>query len=411
MRIALGRLAGTLSNPNFRRYSGAQFLHGAGMWAHHLAEVWLVYEITGSAFAVGLTVAVRSGLAVVLAPLAGTLADRKDRRSLLASTQAAKALTAGGLAIVALAMGDDLPLAVLFGAVGVLGVVGAIDTPLRRAFVRDVVIADGVDRAARLHTSVMSTGRFLGSGAAWLFLSLAVPWACFAVNGAFSLLAATLVLRVVPTTATTSAEARAAGGPVLDYLLRTPAVTIPLGLLCSFTLFGWNLAVLLPVVADKQLAGGAGTFAILAQVMAVGSLIGSVMMAASRLEGVRSLAILLAVFSAAMVPLAAVNHLLAGVAVIFVVGTFGGGYLSLSNASVQTAADPRLQGRVSAVYGVVFVGARAVGGPILGWLVDAFGSRVALIAVGIFTAACASLGLLTATHSRLSPTSRDPSSP
>ena len=165
---------------------------------------------------------------------------------------------------------------------------------------------------------------------------------------------------------------------MLGYLLRTPAVTIPMALLCSFTLFGWNLAVLLPVVADKQLASGAGTFAVLAQVMAIGSLIGSVMMAASKLEGARSLAILLAVFSAAMVPLAAVNHLLAGVAVIFVVGTFGGGFLSLSNGSVQTAADPRLQGRVSAAYGVVFVGARAVGGPILGWMVDAFGSRTAL---------------------------------
>ncbi len=389
MRLALGRLAGTLRNPNFRRYAGAQFLHGAGMWAHHLAEVWLVYEITGSALAVGLTVAVRSGLAVVLSPLAGALADRKDRRVLLASTQASKSVVAGMLAVAALAMGEDLPLAVLFAAVTLLGAIGAVDTPLRRAFVRDVVIADGVDRAARLHTSVMSVGRFLGSGAAWLFLSLAMSWACFAVNGATSLLASLLVLRVVPTTGATSAEARAAGGRVFEYLMRTPAVTIPMGLLCSFTLFGWNLAVLLPVVADDQLASGAGTFAILAQVMAVGSLIGSVMIAASRLEGVRSLAVLLAVFSAAVLPLAAVNHLVAGMAAIFVVGVIGGGYLSLSNGSVQSAADPRLQGRVSAVYGVVFVGARAVGGPILGWLVDAFGSRVALVTVGSFTAACA----------------------
>ncbi len=402
MRLALGQLAETLRNPNFRRYASAQFLHGAGMWAHHLAEVWLVYELTGKALAVGLTVAVRSGLAVVLAPLAGTLADRMDRRMLLASTQASKAVVASGLAVVALTMGEDLPLAVLFGAITVLGVIGALDTPLRRAFVRDVVVADGVDRAARLHTSVMSVGRFLGSGAAWLFLSLALPWACFAVNGTTSLLASMLVLRVVPTTATVSAEARAAGGRVLGYLMRTPTVTIPLALLCSFTLFGWNLAVLLPVIADKQLESGAGTFAILAQVMAVGSLIGSVMMAASKLEGVRSLAILLAVFSATMVPLAVVNHLIAGIAVIFVVGTFGGGYLSLSNGSVQTAADPRLQGRVSAVYGVVFVGARAVGGPILGWMVDAFGSRTALVTVGAVTAACAGLGLLAATRSRLS---------
>ena len=215
-------------------------------------------RITGSAFVVGLTIAVRSGSAVVLAPVAGTLADRMDRRRLLASTQAAKALVAGTLALLALAMREDLPLAVLFGAVAVLGVIGAIDTPLRRAFVRDVVMADRIDRAARLHTSVMSVGRFLGSGAAWLFLSLSAAWACFAVNGATSLLASMLVLRVVPTTAAVSKDARATGGRVLGYLLRTPAVTIPMALLCSFTLFGWNLAVLLPVIADKQLGERGG---------------------------------------------------------------------------------------------------------------------------------------------------------
>ncbi len=407
VRTALGRLADTLGNPNFRRYASAQFLHGAGMWAHHLAEVWLVYEITESAFVVGLTIAVRSGSAVVLAPVAGTLADRMDRRRLLASTQAAKALVAGTLALLALAMREDLPLAVLFGAVAVLGVIGAIDTPLRRAFVRDVVMADRIDRAARLHTSVMSVGRFLGSGAAWLFLSLSAAWACFAVNGATSLLASMLVLRVVPTTAAVSKDARATGGRVLGYLLRTPAVTIPMALLCSFTLFGWNLAVLLPVIADKQLESGAGTFAILAQVMAVGSLIGSVMMAASRLEGARSLALLLAVFSATLVTLSAVNVLVAGIVAIFVVGIFGGGFLSLSNGSVQSAADPRLQGRVSAAYGVVFVGARAVGGPILGWLVDDFGSRTALVTVGVVTAACALLGLLAAGRSRLGAAGRE----
>ncbi len=402
MRSALGRLASTLGNPNFRRYAGAQFLHAAGMWAHRAAELWLVYVITGSALWVGISTAVRSGLAVVLSPVAGTLADRFDRRRMLASTQFAKAIVASGLAMVTIAMGEDVPLGLLFGAITVLGVIGALDTPLRRAFVRDVVTADGINRAARLHTSVMSTGRFLGGGLAALFLYLASPWACFAANGAVSLAASMLVLRVVPTTATVSAEARAAGGRVLDYLRRTPAVTIPMVLLCSFTLFGWNLEVLLPVLADKQLEGGGATFGILVLAMSIGSLIGSVIMAASRREGLASLTFLLAIFGAAVVPLAVIHQLALGMAVIFVVGVIGGGFLSLSNASVQTAADPRLQGRVSAVYGVVFVGARAVGGPILGWMVDAFGSRAALIAVGVGTTAFALLGMLAVRRSRLS---------
>ena len=55
---------------------------------------------------------------------------------------------------------------------------------------------------------------------------------------------------------------------------------------------------------------------------------------------------------------------------------------------------------VAAVYGVVFVGARAVGGPILGWMVDAFGSRTALVAVGVGTAAFSLLGSVAVSRSR-----------
>ena len=139
MTRARPRLADTLSNHNFRLYASAQFLHAAGMWAHRIAELWLVYEITDSALAVGIATSARAGASIVLAPVAGTLADRVDRRLLLSSTQFAKALTAGGLAAAAVAMGEDIPLGLLYGAIMVLGVVGAIDTPLRRAFVRDVV--------------------------------------------------------------------------------------------------------------------------------------------------------------------------------------------------------------------------------------------------------------------------------
>ena len=116
-------------------------------------------------------------------------------------------------------------------------------------------------------------------------------------------------------------------------------------------------------------------------------------------EGLGSLAALLVVFGAAIVPLAAVQNIPVALVAFFVVGACGGGFLSLANSSVQTAADPRLQGRVAATYGVVFVGSRAVGGPLLGWMVDALGSRTALVAVGIGTAACALLSSL-AIHRR-----------
>ncbi len=391
------KLADTLGNHDFRLYAGAQFLHATGMWVHRVAELWLVYQITGSTLAVGVATAARAGSSIVLAPLAGTLADRVDRRVLLASTQFTKALTAAGLAVVTVSMGTEVPLVLLYGVIMTLGVIGAIDTPLRRAFVRDVVTAEGLDGAARLHTSVMSAGRIVGSGLAALALS--APWACFAGNGVASLTASVLVLRVRPTTSVSPA-ARAAGGRLFGYLRRSPTVTIPMALLCCFALFGWNLEVLVPVLVDEQLGTGPAAFGMLVMVMSLGSLVGSVAVASRDSAGLGRLVALLAVFGAAIVALAAVQHVADALVAFFLVGACGGGFLSLANSSVQTAADPRLQGRVAAVYGVVFVGSRALGGPLLGWMVDTIGSRAALAAVGLGTVGFAALGVVVVRRAR-----------
>ncbi len=388
------RLVQTLGDPNFRRYAGAQVLHGTGMWVHRIAELWVVYEITGSALAVGIATSARAGSSVFLAPLAGMLADRLDRRRLLATTQFSKAAVAGLLGVVAAQSRGGVALWFLLSTIAVLGVIGAIDTPLRRAFVRDVVTVDGLERAARLHTSVMSVGRLVGGSLAAALLAVSASWLCFCINSVASVAAAILVLRVVPTTSAVTAAARAAGGSLLAYLRRAPEVTMPLALLGCFTLFGWNLEVLIPVLIDEQLSSGPAMFGLLVLVLSLGSLAGSVLMASSARSGLGSLAGLLAVFGVVLLPVAAVSSVVLALLAFAFAGAIGGGFLSLANASVQTAADPRLQGRVAATYGVVFVGARAVGGPILGWLADSFGSRNALVIVGLGTAACALVVLL-----------------
>ncbi len=394
-RAGLSRLGDTLAIGNFRCYAGAQLLHGLGMWAHRIAELWLVYEITGTALSVGFAAAARTGSSIVLAPVAGKLADsRADRRLLLAGTQFAKAVIAGGLAVGAFAMGVGVPLWLLYAAIMALGVIGAIDMPLRRAFVRDVVTADQLDGAARLHTPVMAVGRISGGSLSALLLGFSVPWACFAANAISALGATLLVLRVVPTTVAVSPAARAAGGRLVGYLRRTPAVTIPLALLCCFSLFGWNVEVLIPVLVDEQLGSGPAMFGLLVSAMSVGSLCGSVLAASRARQGLGTVAALLAAFGAALVPLAAVGNIAAGLAAFWLAGACGGGFLSLVNSAVQTAADPRLQGRVVAVYGVVFVGSRAVGGPLLGWMADTAGSRTALAAVGLGTVTLATFGAL-----------------
>ena len=49
------------------------------------------------------------------------------------------------------------------------------------------------------------------------------------------------------------------------------------------------------------------------------------------------------------------------------------------NSSLQLAVEPEMRGRVMALYSVVFLGSTPIGGPLAGWLSEAYDPRVALL--------------------------------
>ncbi len=80
---------------NFRLYTAGQSVTNTGTWMQSIAQDWLVLELTGSAAAVGLTMALQFLPMLLLGVYGGTLADRFDKRSLLVVTQSVNgALTA-----------------------------------------------------------------------------------------------------------------------------------------------------------------------------------------------------------------------------------------------------------------------------------------------------------------------------
>ena len=192
---ALRSLTEALRSRSFRRYSGLLILQGAGKSAQEIAVLWLVYKITGTALSVGFAVAVGAGSQAALSPLAGVLIDRVNRRRLLVGVQGTKAVIVGGLAAVVFAEGSGASLWLLYAVITTLGMILAIDKPLRKAFVRDVVSAGGLESATRLFTPLSTVGRIAGSALAALMLTLSMPWACFALNSAAAATTTLLVLK------------------------------------------------------------------------------------------------------------------------------------------------------------------------------------------------------------------------
>ena len=379
---ALKSLAAAWSSRYFRRYSGALFLQGAGRWAHEVALLWLVFEITGSALSVGFATAAGTGAQAVLAPAAGLLIDRVNRRMLLAAVDGAKTVIVGGLAVAVLSAGSTPPLWLLYVVVALLGMISALEKPLRKAFVRDVVSAGGLESATRLFTPVATVGRIAGSLFGALMLTISAAWGCFALNSAAAATTMLLVLSMPPSVGTITEMQRRATGYLWDYLKITPSVTVPLLLLVCFSLLAYNIPVTAQLFAETQLSAGPGVFGMLLSALSIGRLCGSVAAVGFGHSRPRTTALLLAAVGVTLTPMAVVGDVYVGLAAFWVVGVALGAFHSIANSAVQVAVDPRLQGRMLVVYGIITSWFRTGGAVLMGALADTLGTRATLTGAG-----------------------------
>ena len=109
-----------------------------------VAEQWLVYRLTGSVLMLGLVGFLGQIPTFVLAPFAGVVADRHDRRKLLLVIQAFAMFQA--IALSALVLSHTIQIWHIMALSFILGVVNAFDIPIRQSFTSEMVEAnDGRD--------------------------------------------------------------------------------------------------------------------------------------------------------------------------------------------------------------------------------------------------------------------------
>jgi len=381
---ALSRSFDSLAVPNYRRYFAGQVVSLSGNWMQMVAEIWLILELTDSGVAVGLTTALQFLPMLLFGAWGGLLADRFAKRRLLVATQVAMALPALGLLAVA-ATGVVAPWMV-FVLVFARGAVNAIDNPTRQSFVIEMVGPDRVVNAVSLNSVIVHSARIVGPALAGVLIATVGVASCFAVNVASfagMIVALRLMdpaqLRPAPTASREPGAIRAA----LRYVRATPALAVPLGLMALVGTFGFNFQVILPLLARFSFGGDASAYAALVCAMGVGSVVGALFTGArgradARLIAAAALAFgVLSALAAVMPSLALeipVLALLGGSAVTFAAGV---------NSHLQLAVAPEMRGRVMALYSVVFLGSTPIGGPLAGWLAQAYDPRVALLLAAV----------------------------
>ncbi len=392
MSAAVRRSFGSLSVPNYRRYFFGQLVSLSGNWMQALASVWLVLTLTHSGFAIGLTTALQFLPMLLIGAWGGLLADRFPKRDLLIVTQLLMALPAIGLLAVS-AAGVVTPWMVYLAAFS-RGAVNAVDNPTRQSFVIEMVGPDRVVNAVSLNSVLVQSARIVGPALAGVLIATVGVVPCFAVNIASF---AAMIVALWGMDAAKLGAAPVAGrepGAIragLRYVRRTPELAVPLGLMALVGTFGFNFQVVLPLLAAFSFDGGAGAYAALVGAMGIGSVLGALVVGSHGRTGPRLIAAAALAFGASAALAAAMPALALEIPVLALLGAAAVTFAAGINSTLQLAVEPAMRGRVMALYSVVFLGSAPIGGPLAGWLSEAYDPRVALLLAALagFSAAWA----------------------
>ncbi len=355
-----------------------QGLSHTGMWFQQTAEIWVILQITGSGTAIGMHSVLRFGPLLLLGIPAGLLTDRYNRRRLLIATQTTYAVAAAILALVSFHSYPSLYL--IYGMVLVQGILNAIDNPLRRSFVRDLVTDEELANAVSLNSTMATVARFVGPAIAGVLIaSVGVPW-CFAIN-AISYGAVLLSLFLLdhrsfrPAVQVSRARGQLREG--FRYARHNRRIRRTLVMVTLLSIFVWNWNIILPLYATDAFHGGAALYGWLMSLLSIGSFVGALM--AARLVRISGAFFRLtgALLAGGLLVAAVAPWLPLAIAGLVLLGATSTSFMIGAQARLQLESDDAMSGRILALFSVGFVGMRPIGGMITGWVMDLSGPRVA----------------------------------
>lgn len=387
-REALTRSFAPLRIRDYRRWSLAQLLSGAGGAASQVALAWVVVQLGGDGIALGAVAACMMLPTLALGPFIGILVDRHSRRSVLFATAAAQMAVA--LALATLAFSGMLQLWLVFALSLLHGVAFAADNPARQLLVLDIVGREKVTGAVSMNEVIINGSRVLGPAVAGLLLVIADASWCF-VFTALMFVPSMIVLwrlrlspRPVPAPA-----ARIIGGSAprgaWHYATSDAPIRATL-LLAVCAAASYNIVVVVPLIVSDVFDGDGGTYGLLTVAFGLGALPGAFFSATGpmmpRGGEVRALALGMGVAVVATALAPSLPLLFAGLAVLGAVVMW---FIARANAFVMLTAPVAIRGRIMGIWAMALPGSTVITGLLVGGLADLTDPRVAFGAVGAVT--------------------------
>jgi MFS family permease len=376
-----------LRHRNFRLFFGGQSISLIGTWMTRVATSWLVYRLTKSALLLGTIGFAGQIPTFLLAPLAGVIVDRIDRRKVLVWTQALAMIQS--LALAWLTLTHRINITEILVLSVMQGIINTFDMPGRQSFmVKMVEDRADLSNAIAINSSMVNVARLIGPSLAGLLIAATNEGWCFLVDGVsyIAVIASLLMMRVASTVephSGTSMLVQLREG--WNYVAGFAPIRTILLLFALLSLMGWPFMVLMPIFAAQVLHGGPHTLGFLMGAVGVGSLISALSLVLRR--SVRGLGKMIPIaataFGVGLICFGLSTNLWLSMALLLLTGFGMMQGLTASNTIIQTLVDEKMRGRVMSYYTMAFVGMAPFGSLLAGALAHAIGAPRTVIVSGV----------------------------
>lgn len=379
------KIFASLAIANFRHYFMGHTLSTLGTWIQQVALAWLVYEVTQSAALLGLITFFALAPQLVISPFVGATIDKLNKRKALIAVQVLFLIQALGLALCTylqwLNATSILALSIL------LGILTAIDTPLRQSFISDLVEEKkNIANALALNAMIFNSCRFIGPPIAGLLLVITNPLICFLLN------AASYVFLMIGLIRMKGVKVTKAKGSLQNVLkegyqfvfqhLEYKHMMIGVAVL---NITASSYVAILPIFAKDYLNGNETTLGYLWGAAGIGSLISSLILANTQnYQAIQQRIFMNMWLCAAGLFILGCLYLPAFYYIAMFCLGFGISTANVStNILIQRQAPAEFRGRVVSIYTSIRFGFDALGGLMAGILASFIGVKTTMLCFAI----------------------------
>jgi MFS family permease len=377
-----------LKHRNFKLFIEGQSLSLIGTWIQQIALTWLVYQMTKSAFMLGVVNFAGQIPFFIISPFGGILADRWNKHKLLIITQSLALVQALILSILVFTGTEQIWQIIILSLV--LGIINAMDMPIRQSFVPEMIDnhKEDIGNAIALNSSMVNTARLVGPSVAGLLIATLGEGWCFLINSISFFAVVISLLRMKTTYVPKEIKKHNITNELkegIKYTFGFPPLRYLIILLGIVGLISTAITILTPVYAKIYLNGSADTYGFLMGAYGLGALFSAVYLLSKK--SVLGLGKIIAT----AVIIYGVSMLLFSFSRVFIISLIfmlfaGAGFLleiASTNTLLQTISEENKRGRVMSFYAMSFRGMSPFGGIIAGSLGDLIGAQETLIIGGI----------------------------